>query len=203
MKKLTQSVLVAMLALAGSQAIAQESPWMVRARAVTIDPANKSTPVGGVGAANAIKVSDKTIPEVDISYFITPNVAAELILTYPQKHSVYLNGGKIGDFRHLPPTLSLQYHFAPQETVRPYVGVGVNYTHLSKVRLLGGAADLESGSWGLSAQVGADIRLTDKWSLNVDLKKVNIRTDVMVGGAKASHLKVDPLLFGVGLGYRF
>lgn len=203
MKKITQSVLVAMLALAGSQAVAQESPWLVRARAVQIDPANKSTPVGGVGAGDQIKVSDKTIPELDISYFITPNVAAELILTYPQKHSVYLSGAKIGSFRHLPPTLSLQYHFAPEETVRPYVGVGLNYTHLSKVRLLDGAADLESGSWGYSLQAGADIKLTDRWSLNLDLKKVNIRTDVMVGGAKASHLKVDPLLFGVGVGYRF
>ena len=57
---------------------------------------------------------DKTIPELDISYFFTPNIAAELVLTVPQEHRVYLNGTDIGSFKHLPPTLTLQYHFMPQ-----------------------------------------------------------------------------------------
>lgn len=203
MKPMLKHVLAIALALAGAQALAQDSNWMVRARAVHIDPANESAPVGGTGAADRIHVSNKTIPEVDISYFFTPNLAAELILTYPQKHNVTLDGARIGSFRHLPPTLSAQYHFAPQAAFSPYVGAGVNYTRISRVKLLNGAGDLESGSWGLALQAGLDIKLDQRWSLNVDVKKVDIRSDVMVGGAKASHVKVDPVLFGVGVGYRF
>ena len=203
MKTMMKSVVVALIALATSQAMAQESPWLVRARAVYIDPDNKSTPVGGVGAADRLEVATKTIPELDISYFFTPHISAELILTYPQKHKVRLDGAEIGSFKHLPPTLTAQYHFAPGATINPYLGVGVNYTRISKVRLLDGAGDLENDSWGLALQAGVDFRINERWSINADVKKVNIRSDVYVGGANASHLKVDPLLFGLGVGYRF
>jgi len=203
MKTMMKSVVVALIAVAASQAMAQESPWLVRARAVHIDPDNKSTPVGGIGASDRLEVATKTIPELDISYFFTPHISAELILTYPQKHKVRLDGAEIGSFKHLPPTLTAQYHFAPGATINPYVGVGVNYTRISKVRLLDGAGDLENDSWGLALQAGVDFRIDERWSINADIKKVNLRSDVFVGGANASHLKVDPLLFGLGVGYRF
>lgn len=203
MKTMMKSVVVALIAVAASQAMAQESPWLVRARAVYIDPDNKSTPVAGVGASDRIDVETKTIPELDISYFFTPNFSAELILTYPQKHKVRLDGAEVGSFKHLPPTLTAQYHFAPGATINPYVGVGVNYTRISNVHLLGGAGDLENDSWGLALQAGVDFRINERWSINADIKKVNIRSDVYVGGANASHLKVDPVLFGLGVGYRF
>jgi len=203
MKTMMKSVVVALIAVAASQAIAQESPWLVRARAVYIDPDNKSTPVAGSGASDRLEVATKTIPELDISYFFTPHISAELILTYPQKHKVRLDGLDIGSFKHLPPTLTAQYHFAPGATINPYLGVGVNYTRISKVRLLDGAGDLENDSWGLALQAGVDFRINERWSINADVKKVNIRSDVYVGGANASHLKVDPLLFGLGVGYRF
>ncbi|MCD2517763.1 outer membrane beta-barrel protein [Massilia sp. G4R7] len=206
MKAICKHVLAAVLAVAGSQALAQEvqdSNWLVRARAVHIDPANESTPLAGVGAGDRIHVSTKTIPEVDVSYFFTPHLAAELILTYPQKHDVTLDGQRIGSFRHLPPTLTAQYHFAPQASVRPYVGAGVNYTRISRVKLLGGAATLEKDSWGLALQAGVDIKLDARWSVNVDVKKVKLRSDVLLGGAKASEVRVDPVLVGVGVGYRF
>ena len=203
MKKIALKLLVAAFGLSSVAVMAQESPWLVRGRAVHIDTANKSDPVGGVGAANRIHVDTKTIPELDISYFLTPNIAAELILTYPQKHDVTLDGAKIGSFKHLPPTLTLQYHFAPEQAFSPYVGAGVNYTRISKVRLLDGAGDLENDSWGFALQLGADYKLDRNWSINVDVKKVQIRSDVFVAGARASKVKVDPVLFGVGLGYRF
>lgn len=203
MNTMLQQVLAVALALAGSQALAQETNWMVRARAVHIDPANESAPLGGSGAADRIHVASKTIPEIDVSWFFTPRLAAELVLTYPQKHDVTLDGARIGSFRHLPPTLTAQYHFAPQSIFSPYVGAGVNYTCITSVKLLNGAGDLENDSWGLALQAGVDIRLDARWSLNLDVKKVNIRSDVMVGGARASAVKVDPILFGAGVGYRF
>jgi outer membrane protein len=203
MKKAVLAIIAITAGMLAGQAFAQESNWLVRARAVHIDPADKSDPVAGAGAADRISVENRTIPEVDIAYFFTPNFAAELVLTYPQKHEVYLDGQGIGTFRHLPPTLLAQYHFTPDKTVSPYVGLGVNWTTFSKNRLLGGQGSLEHDSFGLAAQAGIDFKLDRNWSLNVDVKKVQIRSDVLIGGVKASRVKVDPVLFGVGVGYRF
>jgi outer membrane protein len=203
MKKLALSLTLVTLGLAATQAMAQETPWLVRARVVNISPANQSDSVGGVGAEDRITVSKKTIPELDISYFFSPNISAELVLTYPQKHDVMLDGAKIGTFKHLPPTLSAQYHFAPEASINPYIGAGINYTNISEVHLLNGAGRLDNNSVGLSLQAGVDFKLDKNWSFNLDVKKVQIRSDVLISGAKASAIKVDPWLIGAGVGYRF
>lgn len=187
--------------------------WLIRARAVRIDTANKSDPIPSLAVpGDAIHVSDKTIPEVDISYFFTPNIAAELVLTVPQKHRVTVMqsalGGPtdIGSFKHLPPTLMLQYHFIPHGSIRPYVGAGLNYTRISGVNLIVptvGALKLEHDSVGLALGGGVDIQLAKQWFLNFDVKKVQIRSDVKLGAQTVSKVRVDPWLFGVGVGYRF
>jgi len=200
MKKAILAIVLGGVALG---AMAQETPWQVRARAVHINPADKSDPILGVGPSDLITVSSKTIPEVDISYFFTPNISAELVLTYPQKHTVYIDGESAGTFKHLPPTLLAQYHFTPSSQVSPYVGVGVNWTTFSKNKILDGAGSLEHDSFGLALQAGLDYKLDKNWSLNVDIKKVQIRSDVLLAGTKVSKVKVDPVLFGVGVGYRF
>lgn len=197
MKKASLIIALAALGAVSGSAMAQQSPWMVRARAVYLDPADKSSPDIDVS------VSTKTIPEVDISYFFTPNWAAELVLTYPQKHDVSLSGTKVGTFKHLPPTLTVQYHFTPEAKFSPYLGAGVNYTRISQVDLAGGAADLEKDSFGFALQAGVDYKLDKNWSLNLDVKKVQIRSDLSIGGTKISTVKVDPWLIGVGVGYRF
>ena len=206
MKKSVAALVLLLSAAAGSQALAQqvqEGSWLVRVRAAHLDPANKSDPVGGVGAANRLTVESRTIPEIDITYFFTPNWATELVLTYPQKHRVSLDGTDIGSFKHLPPTLTLQYHFAPEKTFSPYVGAGLNYTRISSVNLLNGAADLESSSVGPALQAGIDYKINRNWSLNLDVKKIYIRSDVNTAAGTISQVKVDPLLIGVGIGYRF
>lgn len=201
--KLLAAVAVSMLGLVAVEAHAQDGQWLVRARAAHLSPADKSSPVGGVGASDRISVSDKTIPELDVSYFFTPNLAAELVLTYPQKHDVMLDGTKIGTFKHLPPSLLGQYHFNPIGQFKPYLGAGINYTRISKVKLLNGAGDLENDSVGLAFQAGVDFKIDKNWSLNLDVKRINIRSDVMIAGAKVSSVKVDPVLIAVGVGYRF
>ena len=198
MKKNLLAVAV-LCALTSGAAFAQqaESPWLVRVRAVHLDSANKDST--GLG----LSVNNKTIPEVDITYFFNKNVAAELILTVPQKHDLSSSvlGGRIGSLKHLPPSLLLQYHFdAPG--FKPYVGAGVNYTRFSNVNLPAGV-DIDRNSWGGALQVGVDIPLNKNLSLNFDVKKVYIKTDVFSGGVKAGTFKVDPVLVGVGLGWRF
>ena len=203
MQKSAAAIILVSLGMLAGNAVAEESPWLVRVRAVHIDPANKSDPVGGVGASDRIDVSSKTIPEVDISYFFNRNVSAELVLTYPQKHDVSLDGANIGTFKHLPPTLLAQYHFMPDAQLNPYLGAGINYTNITKVDLLNGAGGLEHKSFGLALQAGVDYKIDKNWSVNFDVKKVQIRSDVFVSGTKASNVEIDPWLVGVGVGYRF
>ena len=215
-RNLTRTLIGAFLGtLCVLPAAAQEAQgnWLVRARAVRIDTANKSDPIPSLAVpADAITVSDKTIPEVDITYFFTPNIAAELVLTVLQKHTVTIQqsalGGPvdIGTFKQLPPTLTVQYHFRPNATIRPYVGAGLNYTRISSVQLAVptvGRLDLESNSFGLAVGAGVDIALAKDVFLNFDVKKVQIRSDVSHLGQTLSTVKVDPWLFGVGVGYRF
>ncbi|MFW9617812.1 OmpW/AlkL family protein [Aquabacterium sp.] len=203
MKSIFARSLVAVAACA-AVAPAFAGDFMVRARALQLDPANEAT---GTVEAIGTTVSSKIIWEIDASYFFTPNFAVEVIATTPQKHTVNSDAlGNLGTLRHLPPTVTAQYHFAPDNaSVRPYVGLGLNYTHFSAVNLDGGALTVDKHSWGLAYQIGADFPITKNISLNVDFKKIDISTDVKVAasGAKLGKVKVDPTLFGIGIGYRF
>lgn len=214
MKAIKWVGVAALAAVAGVANAADEGNWMVRARALYMNPHNgNGGGLVGAGAVPDVEAESKVFPEVDISYFFTKNIAAELILTYPQKHDIDLDGlGKIGSVKHLPPTLTLQYHFNPTGTVRPYAGVGLNYTRFSGVKLdagtvLGGSVPLkvDRSSVGWAAQIGVDIQLAPQWFLNLDAKYVKIDTDISVKGAgiPVTRLDIDPVLLSVGLGYRF
>jgi outer membrane protein len=202
MKTYVLPVALAAGLLGSAPLCAQEGPWMVRLRAVALQPADKSDAAPGL-PADAIHVSSKTIPEVDISYFFTKNFATELVLTVPQEHDVTLAGTKIGTFKELPPTLTAQWHFRPGQTVDPYVGLGLNLTLISDVKLANGALDLDSSSVGPAAQAGVDFKVAKQCFINLDVKYVRIRSDVKAGGTKVTTVKVDPMLYGVGVGYRF
>lgn len=202
--------LLGALALATVPAAAQqpaEGKFMVRVRALSLTPADKSDAIPSLRVpTDAITVSSKIFPEIDVSYFFTKNIAAELVLTYPQQHDVELSGTKIGTFKHLPPSLLLQYHFLPDGKFRPYIGAGANLTLISDVQLAVpgvGALDLEDSSVGVVGQLGADFKVGPKHFINVDVKKVTIGSDVLAGGNKVSAVKVDPFLVSVGFGIRF
>ncbi|MDR2335218.1 MAG: outer membrane beta-barrel protein [Burkholderiaceae bacterium] len=205
MKKILLAI-AAVGALTSGTAFAQTSeaagPFMVRLRAVHLDSRNHDT------TGLDLSINNKWIPEVDVSYFFTPNFAAELILTYPQKHDLRAGGDKIGSLKHLPPTLLGQYHFTGMGAFKPYIGAGINYTRFSSVRFAPAVADalspsIKKNSWGGALQVGFDYAIDKNWSLNFDVKKVYIGTDVYSAGTKVGTFKVDPVLIGVGVGYRF
>ncbi|MDP2073609.1 MAG: OmpW family outer membrane protein [Hydrogenophaga sp.] len=199
MKKTTLAI-ASLALLASGAAIAQDftaGSLLVRARVVHLDSANKDY------TGLDLSINNKTLPEVDFTWFFSPNLAAELVLTVPQKQRVYAGATQIGSLKHLPPTLTLQYHFNHASGIKPYVGAGVNYTRFSSVDLLGGAADLKRNSYGMAFQAGVDFPLSKNLYLNVDVKKVYIKTDVISGGNNIGTFKVDPVLVGVGLGWRF
>lgn len=198
---------------AAAQQAASEGNWLVRARAVNVDTANGSTPIGALSVpGDAIHVESKIIPELDISYFFTKNLAAELILTVPQKHDVKVKSSAIGAFDAghfylLPPTLTMQWHFNPEGTFRPYVGAGITYSDFSGAQLrVPGVTGLhlDNDYFGPAVQAGFDIKLAKQLFVNFDVKKAHVRSDLKNdAGATLSRVKVDPLLIGIGIGWRF
>jgi outer membrane protein len=191
------------LAAACGVAAAQDSGWSVRVGALDLQPANKSDAFGPV-PADAVHVNSKVFPEFDILYAFTPNIVGELVLTYPQKQEVTLLGTDIGSFKHLPPSLVAQYHFLPGQQFDPYLGAGVNVTWISSVHLLDGAGDLKKTSVGGVLDVGCDFNVDKRWYVNADVKYVApLRSDVSVLGTKVTTARLDPFLYGIGVGYRF
>ena len=184
---------------------AEEDPWQVRLRAVSIQTTDNSKAFA-IYPENELVVSKKTIPELDFTYFFTSHLSAELILTVPQQHTVTLfhSGTQLATFKELPPTLTAQWHFLPDGPVNPYVGLGLNFTAISSVTSsTANQIGLSSSSVGLAGQFGVDIKLAPQWSLNLDAKYVMMQTDVNLNGTKVDTLHIDPWLLGVGVGYRF
>lgn len=197
-KKVLSAVALAAAALFSTHACADDlsGKWLVRARAVSLTSSN------GDSTGLGLSVNNIVLPEVDFSYFMTSNIAAELILTVPQQHDVRSNGSKIGTVTQLPPTLLLQYHFN-LNGYKPYVGAGVNYTKFTTSDISSGSVTTDNASWGGALQVGVDVPVTKTMYFNFDVKKVQIATNINSGGNSAGTLRVDPWLVGVGLGWRF
>lgn len=201
MHTIKSACLAALLALAGANALAAQGDVLVRLRAVHVapDPSTNNT-LSALGAG----VKNSTVPELDFTYMVTHHVGTELILGVT-RHSVTASAGTLGKVSLLPPTLTLQYHFNPAGQIRPYVGAGVNYTRFYNNKLSAGGqrVHIDRNSFGPALQLGMDIGLDDNWFLNVDVKKLWIRTDASLAGTSLGTLKIDPWLVGVGVGRRF
>jgi outer membrane protein len=195
---------VASLAPIAAQAQAAENPWMVRVRAVDLLWTNGQS--GSVVQGANVKAKDQMIPELDVSYFFTKNIAAELVLTYPQTIQIDAGGNKLGTIKALPPSLLLQYHFTDFGAFKPYVGAGVNYTIFTSRNNLGnGAYSVDNSSFGAVGQVGMDYMFDKNWGLNVDLKYATMSTNVTTtsNGANVGKLTLNPWMPAVGVTYKF
>jgi len=180
---------------------AQDSQWQFRLRGIAIVPDESGTVDGD---DIMLDIDNAVVPELDISYLFTPNVSVELVLA-TAKHDVTVADGDVdlGSIWILPPTLLLQYRFAPEAQVRPYLGAGVNMTVFYNEDL---GEDISAIDYdtaiGLAMQGGLDIPLGDgKWFLNLDVKKLILGTDVSVdNGAAMAEVDIDPWIFGAGFG---
>ncbi|MDG4884954.1 OmpW family protein [Mesorhizobium sp. WSM4884] len=188
--------------------IAASSPWQIRLRALGVITDDKGN-VNGIPGSD-LSYSDTVTPELDISYYFTDNLAAELILgtTYANIYGEGTIGGlgKIGKVWLLPPTLTLQYHFTDLGAFKPYVGAGVNYTIFYNQDA--GSADAlhVKDTFGGALQVGFDYMLDQHWGFNFDVKKLFLepKFDVTVGGTDfTGKAKLNPWLIGTGVTYRF
>ena len=151
------------------------------------------------------KADDAYVPEIDITYFFTEHVAAELIAA-TSKHTVSAGGNNLGDVWALPPTLTLQYHFTPDSKFSPYIGAGINYTVFYGEDDAAGFSDFDVGNgFGLAAQAGFDYWINDNWGLNLDVKYIDLDVDASVnnGALNAYNVDINPWVVGAGVSYRF
>ncbi len=186
------------------------TPWLTRMRGIGVIPEASSSNISLIGG-KVTDISNQIVPEFDFSYFFTTHLAAELILA-TTRHSVQatdtlLGTVNLGKVYVLPPTLTLQYHFLPEHRLNPYLGAGINYTHFYHVT--NGPVSLSTrygDSVGPAVQIGVDYALNEHWWVNVDAKQIFMRSNVEVNtalGQLKTHATINPVIVGLGLGYRF
>lgn len=187
------------------------SPWMVRVRALWVKPENSGSVTDVYGSD--LSYSDSVIPELDISYFFTKNIAAELILG--TTYSTITGTGTLSSLNDiakvwiLPPTLTLQYHFTDFGPFKPYIGAGVNYTFFYSQSVKNSAfSSIDvNDAWGLALQAGFDWMFDKHWGINVDVKKIFLEPDFVLrdaaGGMLTGTANLNPWLIGGGVTYRF
>lgn len=203
-RKLTLSVLAALAFAAPITQAADAGDWQVKIGAHVVDPKSDN----GSLAAGALEtdVGSNVRPTIALEYYFTPNLGLEVLGALPFKHDVKLNGTKAAEVKHLPPTVSLQWHFNPQGKLNPFVGLGLNYTRFFSIDeqgpLEGARLDLDD-SWGLAAHAGLEFALKDRWSMIVDARWADIDTKAKVDGVKVGTVNIDPMVYGIAFGYRF
>jgi len=222
----TASALALALAAPFAQAF-EAGDIIVRAGAVTVDAREDSGDiyVGALGtsvAGTKATLDSDTQLGLNFAYMVTDRIGIELLAATPFSHNVGVAGmpgpyaglnGKLGEIKHLPPTLSVVYYpLDTKSAFQPYVGAGINYTWFFDDKLSSSAEgkgfsglDMKD-SWGLAAQVGMDYMLTDNLMLNAQVRYIDIDTTgtTEYGGAKVKvDVDVDPMVYMVGLGYKF
>lgn len=217
---LAVSVLAASLAAPLAAHAFEAGDIIVRAGAVTVDPREDSgnIKIGGASQAGTGATLDSdTQLGLNFAYMITDHWAVELLAATPFSHDIGtkgLGGLKLGETKHLPPTLSAVYYpLDKNNSWQPYVGLGINYTAFFDTKLSGQAKDAGfhglslDNSWGVAAQIGMDYMLTENLMINAQFRYIDIDTNGQTRTADGTKVKVDvdvdPRVYMIGLGYRF
>jgi outer membrane protein len=200
--------------------------WVLRAGVGVVAPDSDNLVVDDGVETITVNVDDGTSLTLMGTYMFSPNWGFDILASWPFKHDINVSiidnvdptfdpiSAKVAETEHLPPTFSLQYHFLPDSTFQPYVGAGVNYTTFFSTDVtqtltdLTGITDIDlDDSFGLALQFGGDFLLGDRWLINVDVRWIDIESDLTVSdglvSAEFGTVKIDPWVYSVNLGFRF
>lgn len=173
---------------------------LLRVGVGTVDPKSDNGTIASVDAGTMLVFNG--------TWMLSDNLGLELLASLPFSHDIKLaaDSTKVGETKHLPPTLSLQYYFDTAGAFDPYIGAGLNYTLFFDEETTGPLAgsDLSlDDSIGLAAQVGFDYQLSDSMFLNIDARWINIETDATLDGAALETVEIDPMVYSLTLGWKF
>ena len=206
--KLVSTLLATSIAVFGSsQVMAYEAgDIMVKAGVINVAPKNDNLSITGVGK---VQVKDDTQLGLTGTYMVTPQIGIEVLAATPFKHSVELDGDRIGTTKHLPPTVSAQYYpMDPSSAVQPYVGAGLNMTFFFDEAgdVKGNALGPLGDSFGLSVSAGINYDIDDKFLANVAVWYIDIDTELEGSNSalgKDYDVEIDPIVVMAGVGYKF
>lgn len=153
-----------------------------------------------------VEISDEYVPSLQIEYFFSDNISAELLCCVATHDVTALNGAlDLGEVTHFPPTVTLKYHWTDMGSFQPYVGAGVNYTAFIDSNPPAGLSVDYDASVGGALQAGFDYRLDDHWGFNFDVRRIWINTDVTITGAvnATDEVDINPWVVSTGVAYRF
>ena len=181
--------------------------WLIGLKVLNLDPDVESvTSIGGEAT-----VDDDTVPELDIRYFITDNIAIEAILGTTE-HNVAAVGTALGNVnlgtvKVLPPTFTLQYHFNSESRFLPYIGAGINYTFFYDDNPGDAVGISYKDDFGFALNIGFDYVINENNYFNIDIKKYTLSTDTVIdagaAGIATASVDLDPLAISIGYGWRF
>lgn len=191
----------ACVAYAPSAHAYQAGDWVARVGLGSVNPKSDN---GTLAGTLDLEVGTDVKPTLALSYFLTDHVAAQVLAAWPFDHDYDLNGARSGSLRHLPPTVTFQYHFNPTGPVNFYVGAGVNYTFIydEEIAIPGSKLELDN-SFGLAAELGLEFALNDNWTVGGQLWWVDIDSDAKLDGADIGTANVDPIVLGIDFAYKF
>lgn len=194
-----KSLLPVLLALAAAPALAQSAgDWTVGVGLGYVAPKSDN----GLLAGAPTTINENTRPTLTFEYFIQDNLGIELLAATPFKHTATIAGVGTATTKHLPPTLSLVYHFDNGSTITPFVGAGLNYTAFFSEKSALGPVRMDD-SFGLAVKAGFDVKLSEKGALRTEVRWMDIDSDVSLGGAKIGTAEIDPVVFGISYVHNF
>ena len=215
MKKRLATTLLATMIATSAQAY-QAGDFVVRAGAAGVYPTGDGsiTPVPG----GSVEADSAWSLGISLTYMATNNIGVGVLGAWPFTHDIdgkgALAGADIGETKHLPPTVTLQYHFDNGSKLHPYVGAGINYTAFFDTKegsaLSGAKLDLDN-SWGLAGELGVDYEMQNDWLVGAQVFYIDIDTDAKVSGTGAPpagidgtyNVSIDPWVFMVSVGKKF
>lgn len=194
------SVFLSLIGLSLPASAYESGDWLVRVGAGHVDPKSSNGDIAKVDSGTSLVFNG--------TYFYSPNFAVEVLAALPFSHDIKLadGGTKVGEAKHLPPTVSLQYHFDTQSAFKPYVGAGLNYTLFFDESTTGPLEGLDldlDASFGLAAQVGANFDYSDTMFVNFDVRWIDINTDAELDGSELEEVEIDPIVYSLTIGWRF
>lgn len=205
MKHLTSLTAAALLAAAAATpALTQEKgDFTIGLGVAGVLPQDNN---GVLDGPTPIDIDDNVRPIVTLEYFPVDRIGIELLASWPFEHDIDSGGTNIGEIKHLPPTLSVQYHFTNPSRFTPFAGVGVNYLHTFDEKAKGPLAgqDLElDDSWGVAFHAGLDFAINDKGALRADVRWIDVDNDVKLNGNEIGEAEIDPWVVGLSYVFKF
>ena len=206
MKKTLIPIAIALAFGAAAPAFAQsKGDWTLGVGVHQVNPKSDNGTLAG--GTLPLDIDSDVKPTITFEYFLRDNLGLEVLAALPFKHDISVKGvGKVGETKHLPPTVSLQYHFNSKGKVSPLLGVGLNYTTFFSEDTTGALEGTRlklDDSWGLAAHAGLDFKVSERSAVRVDVRWADIDTKVEVDGAKLGTANIDPLVYGVAYVLKF